>query len=493
MPSTAIRPIEETRRAVTRMLEPYRRSALGQYMTPAPIAEFMASLFSRWPKEVRVLDPGAGVGSLTEAFANQFLKEAPTTASLAVTAFEIEPLLIRYLSEHLAKIEARVTERGHNFTSTVYQRDFIDEVAASARCGDARYTHVILNPPYKKIGTHSDHRRLLRSAGIETVNLYAAFLGLAVALTEPRGEIVAIVPRSFCNGTYFRRFRRWLLERAALTHIHVFESRSTAFREDEVLQENVIVRLERDAEPRAVVVSSSYDSTFRDYNSRTVPFSEVINPTDPEQFIHVPTSESNRSVRLFTHSLSDLGLEVSTGPVVDFRVRDHWVDKPKGSIAPLVYAHHFSGGAFHWPRDHKKPNALRLNDETRKWLMPRGWYVLTKRFTAKEEARRLVAYVLDPGTLPYDLLGFENHLNVFHTRKNGLEPEIAFGLALFLNSTAADQRFRTFSGHTQVNATDLRAMGYPSESELTEFGRWERQQGDLSQDMIDQFVNGYGE
>ena len=60
------------------------------------------------------------------------------------------------------------------------------------------------------------------------------------------------------------------------------------------------------------------------------------------------------------------------------------------------------------------------------------------------------------------MLGFENHLNVFHEDKRGLPENLAHGLAAFLNTTAVDDHFRRFNGHTQVNATDLRLMKYPS-------------------------------
>ena len=54
--------------------------------------------------------------------------------------------------------------------------------------------------------------------------------------------------------------------------------------------------------------------------------------------------------------------------------------------------------------------------------------------------------------------GFENHLNYFHENGEGLPLDLAKGLAAFLNSDAVDQYFRIFSGHTQVNATDLRNL-----------------------------------
>ena len=110
---------------------------------------------------------------------------------------------------------------------------------------DGRFTHAILNPPYKKINSDSEHLRILRQVGIETVNLYSAFVALSLALMKTGGQLVAIIPRSFCNGPNYRPFREFLLQRAALRHIHLFAFRTEAFKDDGVLQENVIVMLER--------------------------------------------------------------------------------------------------------------------------------------------------------------------------------------------------------------------------------------------------------
>jgi hypothetical protein len=99
-----------------------------------------------------------------------------------------------------------------------------------------------------------------------------------------------------------------------------------------------------------------------------------------------------------------------------------------------------------------------------------------------------VAYVVDPRRLAYGFFGFENHLNVVHAGKGGIGPCLARGIALFLNSTIVDQHFRAFSGHTQVNATDLRAMRFPSKKTLRRFGKWAAQNGKATQDQIDSFV-----
>jgi adenine-specific DNA-methyltransferase len=97
-----------------------------------------------------------------------------------------------------------------------------------------------------------------------------------------------------------------------------------------------------------------------------------------------------------------------------------------------------------------------------------------------------LASVVDPGAFPdVSALGFENHLNVFHSHKAGLPPTLAHGLSVFLNTSAVDENFRRFNGHTQVNATDLKRMQYPSRDTLIAIGEWAIAQAELTQPMID--------
>jgi adenine-specific DNA-methyltransferase len=103
-------------------------------------------------------------------------------------------------------------------------------------------------------------------------------------------------------------------------------------------------------------------------------------------------------------------------------------------------------------------------------LVPNEPYVLVRRFSAKEEPRRVVAAVYDPARLECESVGFENHLNYFHQDGRGVGMRLTRGLAAFLNSTIVDQYFRQFSGHTQVNATDLRNMRYPTREQLERMG-----------------------
>ena len=440
----------------------------------------MAAMFGDPPEIVRLLDAGAGVGTLTAAFVEDACGRHVKPARIESTAFELDALLAEYLHLTQSGCQELCQQRGLEFQGTLHQTDFIAAGVAELR-GDlfapqsTSYNRAILNPPYRKIQSDSAYRVLLREIGVETSNLYAGFLAVTIGLLEPGGELVAITPRSFCNGPYFKPFRKLLLERMALKQIHVFEARDQAFSEDEVLQENIIFHAIKAGKRDSVAVSKACMLNDDTLTARDVPYDQVVQPDDPNLVIHIATNEIDSLVRdrvgVFEHNLDAIGLSVSTGRVVDFRVRDALRDKAGPDTVPLIYPGHFDSGLVRWPNPNsRKPETLVLSPETQSLALPPGNYVLVKRFSAKEEPRRVVAAVLEAQSLTALCVSFENHLNFYHIANTGLPLNLARGLALFLNSTLIDIYFRQFSGHTQVNATDLRMLRYPSRSVLERLG-----------------------
>ncbi|WP_437287699.1 Eco57I restriction-modification methylase domain-containing protein [Sorangium sp. So ce406] len=451
----------------SRRIDPARRSELGQFLTPPRLAAFMASLFQELGGSVRVLDAGAGVGTLTAALvAEACSRPEPPTDILAV-GYELDPALVNTFSKVLRACRDACRAAGVAFRGRAVRADFIAAAVEelSLPRPRARFSHAILNPPYRKLGARSATRRALRRAGVETSNLYAAFLALAVRVLAPGGELVAITPRSFCNGPYFRAFRELFLREMSLRRVHVFESRSAAFADDDVLQENVVLCGVKGAPPGAVLVSSSRGPGDGPTAARRVPYAEVVRPDDPERFIHVVPDRAGKDVAdafaRLPARLEDLGVSISTGKVVEFRARELLRPDPGADTAPLIYPAHLEAGVVRWPKHGKKPNALVDCAATAHLWMPRGTYVVVKRFSSKEERRRITAAVFDPAVVPCARVGFENHLNVFHRRGAGLPPLLARGLRAFLSSTLVDTYFRQWSGHTQVNAADLRNLTYP--------------------------------
>lgn len=463
------------------------KQELGQYFTPGSIADFMASFFPQTDGDVRILDPGAGIGSLSCALAEHITAAKWGVDSISVDAYEIDHSLIGQLRENLT-----CAFNGDGCRVNVLNGDFLKATAQAVAHGEKpRYTHVIMNPPYKKIRATSSEREAVKSFGLETVNLYTAFMGAAIVSTIDGGRIVAIVPRSFCNGVYYKPFREFMLERCAIERIHLFGSRDTAFKDEAVLQENIIIMLRKNAHQGGVEISHSTNASLTDIQSRRVPFADIVDPADQEKFINIPPYGEGckaEGLERMQATLREVGIQVSTGAVVDFRAKDALCKNYEENTIPLLYPVHFKDWRVCWPIESKRPNAIRRTETTAKFLLPRGYYVVVRRFSAKEERRRLVASLVTPADFATDEIAFENHLNVFMRNKQGLDKYMAYGLTVWLNTTWLDARFRVFSGHTQVNATDLRNLPYPSAETLAQMGRRLMAEREWSQEAFDRIA-----
>jgi adenine-specific DNA-methyltransferase len=189
--------VEQTRLRVSKNTEAKRKSQLGQFLTPARTAQFMAGLFTYTDvSHCRLLDAGAGIGSLTSAFLERCVEGDLKFEKVEVTAFELDSLIHKELNDALTSYKKSLS-----LDYEILGGDFIEQAVNRIQFGIAKgFTHAILNPPYKKISSDSHHRLLLRQADIETVNLYSAFVALALAMMAPSGQIVATFRVVFVTG-----------------------------------------------------------------------------------------------------------------------------------------------------------------------------------------------------------------------------------------------------------------------------------------------------
>ena len=275
---------EQNRVEALDSLDAATQSALGQFFTPARAAALIASV-PRLPESglLRLLDPGAGSGMLSAALVARVLAER-VALSVHVVAVERDHLVTPYLRKTL---EACSSAGSGRVTFDIVEDDFI--MRATGLGADPRlagHDLVIQNPPYAKLAVSSEHRVAIRNSGVDTPNLYAAFLALGAAALKPEGQLVAITPRSFCNGPYFGAFRSYLLDHITLDRVHVFESRSTVFAETGVLQENVIFSGTRQCIQGSVTLSVSIGHED-EITQRAVEYSDVVHPDDPHRFIRI--------------------------------------------------------------------------------------------------------------------------------------------------------------------------------------------------------------
>ncbi|GMO32603.1 MAG: Eco57I restriction-modification methylase domain-containing protein [Termitinemataceae bacterium] len=462
----------------------------AQYLTPVEIARHMAKTTAEFWKSTdhaTILDAGAGLGVLSCCLAGELLNQHHKL-TVNLDAYELDKTILSDLDSAYRGLflEGR-------FFFNIYNKDFITGNCFDIMCNlEKQYDIVIMNPPYKKINSDSAYRKSLHDIGIETVNTYSAFIAVAIKLLADDGVLTAIVPRSFCNGLYFLPFRKFLLANTSILQIHSFETRDNAFRDEKVLQENVIITLKKTTtQNEKVIVSFSKDKKFSEYYEISMPFTRIVDHNDRQLYISLPNTNDKSKTFTLACCHSDLCFDVSTGSIVDFRMKDKLVFDNHTRGIPLLYAVHTRNQKITWPVTSKKPNSILLDeDEITKNAFRKGYYILVKRFSAKEEKRRICATLITPDSLTADFFAVENHLNIIHYKHGSLKKDFAVGLTAFLNTEYCDTQFRAFSGHTQVNATDLRNMKYPSAEILVKFGKMTLKKNlDEYDDVLQELLN----
>ena len=467
------------------------RKQHGLYLTPVAAADFMAAQIQVAGDRLRVLDPAAGAGILCCAAVEALAERDLPPGRVELTAYEVDPELTGPLEAVLGYLKEWCRDQhGITLEERIESADFVlaraealrrDNGPISCESEDREFDIAISNPPYFKINK-SDPRAVLASSVVHgQPNIYALFMAVSAALVRPGGDFISITPRSFTSGLYFRRFRRVFFSLVRPTLVHAFGSRREAFQRDDVLQENVILHGVRpNSQPGSCqapfVVSSSRG--VRDLNEarrRTTPLRTALDPDDRDRVLRLPVSEEDvrvlELVDSWPNTLASLRLGISTGPVVPFRAKD--LVEREGQVpeshVPLLWMNHVRPMQVTWPLHRHKPEYIK-REGAEKLLLPNRNYVLLRRFTAKEEVRRLSAAPYVAQSMPIPQVGLENHLNYVHRPAGSLTDEEAWGLAALYNSRLLDTYFRCLNGHTQVNATELRAMPLPASDLIVELG-----------------------
>jgi adenine-specific DNA-methyltransferase len=324
--------------------------------------------------------------------------------------------------------------------------------------------------------------RLVKDIAQGRTNMYTMFMSLAASSLRAGGRYVSITPRSFASGAYFSHFRRQFFATIAPELIHLFDSRRAAFEDAQVLQENIILAGVKkgvvSVDPPSVAISRSrgLDDLAHPLIQRA-PRRFIIDDKQKDPVLHLPDSDIDthllQAFRRWNAILATYGLEISTGPVVPFRSSDMLasVDKVKqGEAVPLLWLQHVRRMHVAWPlQNFEKPQGV-LRQASQKLFVKNATQVILRRFSAKEEPRRITAAVLPGGTFGTEQIALENHLNYLYRPGGTLSYEEAVGIAAFLNSTLVDRYFRITNGNTQVNATELRKLPLPPWERLARIG-----------------------
>ncbi|MGB8992660.1 MAG: N-6 DNA methylase [Desulfobaccales bacterium] len=460
------------------------RKAHGQFFTPAPVARFMAN-FAEYQKDtLKVLDPGAGVGILSCAICEVAAKRK-TVKKIEIDAYEIDPSLNVLLRESFNFAKNWIFKSGIELSYNIIEEDFIlDSQRSLWKEQMAKYDLAISNPPYFKIGKN-DPRALSASKYVfGQPNIYSLFMGITAESLRDKGIMVVITPRSYAAGPYFKLFRKCFFKIVSPVKIHIFQSRKETFKNDEVLQENIILKAKKYSKISNIKISISKGMEDLDKSiTYTFPTSIVLYQINNDIILRLPNNNQDidliNTVEQWTGSLHKYGMEISTGPVVPFRAKNliSNIQKDDNDFAPLIWLQNVLPMSIKWPcfnlRNCKeKPQFLKINSISlkRRLLILDQNLVILRRFSAKEEHRRLTASPLLKGQLGSKFIGVENHLNYIYKPKGELSETETLGLAALFNSSMLDRYFRVSSGNTQVSATEIRAMPLPSIRKISAIG-----------------------
>lgn len=453
-----------------------KRKKYGQFFTSKETAVFMADLFDVPENNTRVniLDAGAGSGILSVALIER-LQRFPNLENINLVCYENDLSIIELLKKNLnwvqqhSKIPFEYEIREENYIVSQipeYNRMLGSDI------NPMKFDMVIGNPPYMKIAKDAAEAKAMPDVCYGAPNMYFLFASMGVFNLIPNGELVYIIPRSWTSGVYFKRFRQKFLRECIIEHIHLFVSRSEVFESESVLQETIIIKVRKSTvTPKRIKITTTQNS--RDFSHRSVievPYTTVVNGKDA--YVYLVTKEEEvetlEQLNKWKNTLPSIGLKMKTGLIVDFRNKEALRNDSEDRAVPLFYAQHIQNGEIAFPIGKEYEYIVTSQPGL---LQPNTNYLFVKRFTSKEERRRLQCGVYLANKYPkYSKISTQNKVNFICGLKEVSEC-VVYGLYVLFNSTLYDTYYRILNGSTQVNSTEINSMPVPSMESIELLGK----------------------
>lgn len=447
------------------------KKSKGQFFTPIEIAKFMASLSLPTKSEVTCCDPGCGHGILACALVEKLVKDG--VKSIHIDLFELDKDLIPVLEDNLNYLVGYFPNSTISYT--IYEFNYLVWANKSFSEAEERYDIIISNPPYFKLSKGDINILATEKVVTGITNIYAGFVASSVKLLKPDGEMIFIVPRSFTSGLYFKSLRQYLFKEIRLKKVHLFASRTKAFKADKVLQETIIFKADnREGTETGISVSSGI-SDLSSATTETYQITDLVDITSTDKILHLPTTKDDfeliQKMRRLRFRLSDHRIKVSTGRVVAFRASDSLFEENKPGTVPLIWMNAIKPMEISWPvAGLNKPQYISRSATS--LLIPAGNYILQRRFSAKEDNRRLVCCPITAADFSYDQLGLENKTNFFYKKGGTFSEEELIGLSVLLNSKMYDRYFRMINGNINVSSTEMNLLPFPPLNKINDLGSY---------------------
>lgn len=485
---------QQTIEYIDRMPKSFRKK-YGQFFTSMETAAFMAELLTIPQQEsVSVLDPGAGSGMLSAALIER-LQENQYIKKIELVCYENDANILELLKSNLEWLREKSEKE---LTFQIITENYILSQISDYNCmidanpASKKYDLIIGNPPYMKVAKDAPEAVAMPDVCYGAPNLYFLFASMSLFNLKENGEMAYIIPRSWTSGAYFKKFRQKFLNEGALERIHLFVSRDKVFEKESVLQETIILKVRKThIKPKTITISTTQCN--RDFSCKTVfnaPYSAIVSGED--LYVYLVTNEDEadtlRRLNKFKETLPSIGLRMKTGLTVDFRNQNALRDNAEEKAIPLFYSQHIQNGKVVFPisKEHEyivtEQNGLRQQNTN---------YLFMKRFTAKEEHRRLQCGIYLAKKHPeYAEISTQNKINFICGLKD-LSECVVYGLYVLFNSTLYDCYYRILNGSTQVNSTEINAMPVPPMSVIEAMGKELIRVRDMSEEACDNILRSY--
>ncbi|MDF2655298.1 MAG: Restriction modification methylase Eco57I [Bacillota bacterium] len=473
------------------------RKKYGQFFTSKETALFMAGLYNVPDSKdyLSILDAGAGSGMLACALI-ETLQGKENLKKIALTCYENDINILELLRSNLNQIkENSKIEIEYNILTDNYitSQHFDFNEMQGCNITEKKYDIVIGNPPYMKISKDAPEATAMPEVCYGAPNLYFLFASMSLFNLKDDGEMVYIIPRSWTSGAYFNRFRQYLLTKGKLEHIHLFVSRKKVFDKEDVLQETIIIKVIKTCnEPQTLTITSSHSNhDFHDLKTLKIPYSIAVSGENKYVYLVTDEDEVNTLMKInkWKNTLPSLGIKMKTGLTVDFRNREILRDVMEEGAVPLFYSQHIREGTVEFPIN--KENEFVVTEQSG-LIQKNKNYLFVKRFTAKEEKRRLQCGIYLSKRYPqYEKISTQNKINFVDGLTSELSECEVYGLYALFNSTVYDTYYRVLNGSTQVNSTEINSMPVPSREIIRQLGKALIKSNDLSEENCDRILEEY--
>lgn len=458
----------------TVMLPNSLRSKLGAYYTPPPLVSRLLDIAESagvdFSKDT-VIDPACGGGAFLAPVALRMLKsmkQAPAEWTLQrisnnLTGIEIDPFAAWMASVLLEAALMPLCVKARRRLPNVV---VVGDALTNADVG--KFDLVIGNPPYGRVKLDPEQRELYARSLFGHANLYGLFTDLALRLAKEKGVIAYLTPTSFLGGRYFKSLRKLLIEDTTPVAIDFVADRNGVF--DDVLQETLLTAYRKEKSRKLTSLSLITPQGLN--SAKVAKIGKAKIPTSGAPWVLPRNAKDAKFIFALSKMgarLSDLGLSVSTGPLVWNRHKPQLKSMKLDGALPLVWAESIAANEFQFSSKRKNHVPYIVVKENQPHLITKHSCALLQRTTAKEQNRRLICSVL-PQEFLDDHGGavIENHINMITTKNVDNPPISVRTISILLNTKAVDRAFRGISGSVAVSAYELNALPLPSLDDVME-------------------------